>query len=249
MKIVIIGGTGRIGSKLTAILNAEGHQAVPASPSSGVNTLTGEGLAEAFRNADVVVDVSNSPSFEEAAVTNFFTTSATNIAAAEKATGVKHHVALSVVGADRMDSGYMRAKVVQEKIIAGSGVPYTILRATQFYEFLSDIGDFSTVDGTVHLPPVSMQPLAAADVSAELAKVATAAPVNGITEVAGPEKLTIGAFVERALQAKKDPRKVVSDPAAGYFGAPVDDRSLVPEFAHPRIAATSYGAWLTAQTK
>lgn len=247
MKIVIIGGTGRIGSKLTEILRAEGHNAIPASPSSGVNTLTGEGLVEAFRGADVVVDVSNSPSFEETYVINFFTTSAKNIAEAEKIAGVKHHVALSVVGADRMDSGYMRAKVVQEKLIAESGIPYTILRATQFYEFLSDIGDFSTVDGTVHLPPVSFQPLAASDVSAELAKVATAAPINGIAEVAGPETLTIGAFVERMLQAKGDPRKVVADPSASYFGAPVDDRSLVPGLANPRIAATSYSEWLAAQ--
>lgn len=248
MKIIVIGGTGLIGKKLTSILNADGHQAIPASPSSGVNTLTGEGLAEAFQGADVVVDVSNSPSFAPDDVMKFFTTSAGNIAAAEKAAGVRHHVALSVVGTDRMDSGYMNAKVAQEKIIADSGIPYTILRATQFYEFLPAIADFSTVDGVVHAAAVPMQPLAAADVSAELAKVAEASPLNGVTEVAGPEKLTIAEFVRRALAAKKDPRKIVADPNATYFGARVDDGSLTPGHPNPRIAATSYAQWQTAQT-
>lgn len=248
MKIVIIGGTGLIGKKLTSILSAAGHEAIPASPSSGVNTLTGEGLAAAFTGADVVVDVSNSPSFAPDEVIAFFSTSANNVAAAEKAAGVKHHVALSVVGTNRMDSGYMKAKIAQEKIIAGSGIPYTILRATQFYEFLPAIGDFSTVDGVVHLPPVHMQPLAAADVSAELARIAEAAPVNGIVEVAGPEKLTIAEFVQRALAAKKDPRKIVADPGSTYFGARVDDQSLTPGLPNPRIATTTYTQWLSAQT-
>ena len=248
MKIVIIGGTGLIGKKLTALLSNAGHEVLPASPSSGVNTLTGEGLADAFQGADVVVDVSNSPSFEAEYVMNFFTTSANRIAEAEKAAGVKHHVALSVVGADRMDSGYMRAKVVQEGITAKSGTPYTILRATQFFEFLAAVAESGNVDGVPHLPPVAMQPLAADDVAAALAKVATAAPVNGIAEVAGPEKATIAEFAQRVLTAKKDPRKVVADEASTYFGAKVDDRSLVPGLGNPYIGAIRFEEWAARQS-
>jgi uncharacterized protein YbjT (DUF2867 family) len=247
MKIVIIGGTGLIGKKLTPLLSNAGHEVLPASPSSGVNTLTGEGLADAFAGADVVVDVSNSPSFEAEYVMNFFATSAKKIAEAEKAAGVKHHIALSVVGADRMDSGYMRAKIAQEKIIADSGIPYTIVRATQFYEFLTAVAESGSVDGVPHLPPVLMQPLAADDVAAELAKIAIAAPVNGIVELAGPEKATIAEFAQRALTAKKDTRKVIADEASTYFGAKVDDRSLVPGLGHPQIASTRFEEWAARQ--
>lgn len=245
MKIVVIGGTGLIGKKLVSILQQQGHDAIAASPSSGVNTLTGAGLADALKGAQVVVDVSNSPSFEETAVFNFFNTSARNIAAAELAAGVQHHIALSVVGADRMAAGgYMRAKVAQETIIKESGVPFTILRATQFYEFLASIADVSQQRGAVHLPSALMQPVAAADVSAALADLVNAKPVNGIVELAGPEKLPMADLVRTALTAKKDPRTVVADPNATYYGYALNDSTLNPGSANPRIAPTRFEDWL-----
>lgn len=245
MKIVIIGGTGLIGKKLANLLRLQGHDVLSASPSSGVNTLTGEGLAEALKGAQVVIDTSNSPSFEEKAVLNFFETSAGNIAKHEVAAGVQHHVALSVVGADRMASaGYMRAKVAQEAIIKASGIPYTIVRATQFYEFLQGIADVSQQDGAVRLPPALMQPMAADDVAAALRDVATAKPANGTVEVAGPEKLPMVEIVKEVLTAKHDPRPVVSDPGARYFGYLLDDKTLNPDGPSPRIAPTRFADWL-----
>ena len=227
MKSVVIGGSGLIGKKLATILRERGHVAVPASPSTGVNTLTGEGLAEAFAGAQVVVDVSNSPSWADDAVMNFFRTSTGNILAAEKAAGVGHHVALSVVGADRMpSSGYMRATVAQEGLIASGGVPYTILRAAQFFEFLGGIAGQG--DGEVRLSTAPMQPLAADDVASALADIALKPPANGMLEVAGPESLSIADFVGRYLAASGDKRKVVADPEAGYFGAALDGRGLNP---------------------
>lgn len=245
MKIVIIGGTGLIGKKLANLLRQQGHDVLSASPSSGVNTLTGEGLAEALEGAEVVIDTSNSPSFEDKAVLNFFETSARNIATHEHAACVQYHVALSVVGADRMASaGYMRAKVAQEAIIKASGIPYTIVRATQFYEFLQGIADVSQQDGAVRLPPALMQPMAADDVAAALRDVATAKPANGTVEVAGPEKLPMVEIVKEVLTAKHDPRPVVSDPGARYFGYLLDDHTLNPDGPSPRIAPTRFADWL-----
>ena len=232
MKIVVIGGSGLIGKKLIPLLRERGHEAVSASPSSGVNTITGEGLAEALAGADVVVDVTNSPSWEDKAVLEFFETSTRNILAAEAAAGVKHHVALSVVGADRMpDSGYMRAKVAQEKLIKAGRVPYTILRATQFFEFLGAIAGPGA--DTVRVSDAPMQPLAADDVAAALADVAVGSPANGMLEVAGPEALSIAAFVGKALAASGDTRRVVADPQARYFGAALDDLGLKPRRSQP----------------
>ena len=247
MKIVIIGGTGFIGKKLTPLLTAAGHDVFAAAPSTGVDTVTGEGLAEALEGAAVVVDVTNPKSFEESEARSFFTTSTSNLLAAEKAAGVAHHIAVSVVGADRMDSGYMRAKTAQEKLIAEAGVPYTIMRATQFFEFLGPIADFSTVDGEVHLPPVSMQPVAANDVAKTLSKLVEGKPANGVVELAGPEKRPMPELVQTVLGAKKDARKVIADPGSTYFGAKVDDSSLVPAFANPRIGAIGFAAWLETQ--
>jgi uncharacterized protein YbjT (DUF2867 family) len=244
MKIVVIGGSGLIGKKLIPLLGGAGHEAVSASPSSGVNTLTGEGLSGALAGADVVVDVTNSPSFEDKAVLEFFETSTRNILAAEAAAGVKHHVALSVVGADSIpDSGYMRAKVAQEKLIKASGAPYTILRATQFFEFLGPIAGPGT--GTVRLPSAPMQPLAADDVAAALADVAMGSPANGVLEVAGPESLSIAAFVGKALAASGDKRTVVTDPQARYYGAALDDRGLKPRNPNPRIGPTRFEEWVS----
>jgi uncharacterized protein YbjT (DUF2867 family) len=244
MKIVVIGGSGLIGKKLIPLLRGAGHEAVSASPSSGVNTLTGEGLSEALAGADVVVDVTNSPSFEDKAVLEFFERSTRNILAAEAGAGVKHHVALSVVGADRFpDSGYMRAKVAQEKLIKASGVPYTILRATQFFEFLGPIAGPGT--GTVQLPSAPMQPLAAEDVAVALADVAMGSPANGVLEVAGPESLSIAAFVGRALAASGDKRTVVADPQARYYGAALDDLGLKPRNPNPRIGPTRFEEWVS----
>jgi uncharacterized protein YbjT (DUF2867 family) len=243
MKIVVIGGSGLIGKKLIPLLRRQGHEAVSASPSSGVNTITGEGLAKALAGAQVVVDVTNSPSWEDSAVLEFFETSTRNILAAEAAAEVRHHVALSIVGADRIpDSGYMRAKVAQEKLIKASGVPYTILRATQFFEFLSAIAGPGA--DTVRLPDAPMQPLAADDVAAALADVAMGSPANGVLEVAGPERLSIAAFVGKALNASGDPRRVVADPEARYYGAVLDDLGLTPRGANPRIGPTRFEAWL-----
>jgi uncharacterized protein YbjT (DUF2867 family) len=243
MKIVIIGGSGLIGKKLIPILRERGHEALSASPSSGVNTITGEGLATALAGAQVVVDVTNAPSWEDKAVLEFFETSTRNILAAEAAAGVKHHVALSVVGADRIpDSGYMRAKVAQEKLIKAGGVPYTILRATQFFEFLSAIAGPGA--GTVRVSDAPMQPMAADDVAAALADVAVGTPAGGMLEVAGPESLSIAAFVGKALAAAGDTRIVVADSQAGYYGAVLDERGLAPRDANPRIAPTRFEAWL-----
>jgi uncharacterized protein YbjT (DUF2867 family) len=247
MKIVVIGGSGLIGTKLIPLLRGQGHEAVSASPSSGVNTLTGEGLAEALAGADVAVDVTNSPSWEDQAVLEFFETSTRNTLAAEAAAGVKHHVALSVVGADSiLDSGYMRAKVAQEKLIKAGGVPYTILRATQFFEFLGAIAGQGA--DTVHVSNAPMQPMAADDVAATLADVAVGSPVGGVMEVAGPESLSMAAFVGQALAASGDTRRVVADPEARYYGAALDDLGLRPRGANPRIAQTRFETWLNRFT-
>src|SRR5687767_14787172 len=237
MKIVVIGGSGLIGKKLIPLLRERGHVAVSASPSSGVNTITGEGLAEALAGADVVVDVTNSPSWEDKAVLKFFETSTGNILAAEAAAGVKHHVALSVVGADRIpDSGYMRAKDAQEKLIKTGSVPYTILRATQFFEFLSAIAGPGA--DSVRVSNAPMQPMAADDVAAALADVAIGPPANGMLEVAGPESMTIAEFVGKAMAASGDSRHVIADPQTGYYGAVLDNRGLRPDGANPRIGTT-----------
>jgi uncharacterized protein YbjT (DUF2867 family) len=243
MKIVVIGGSGLIGKKLVPILRKLGHEAVPASPSSGVNALTGEGLTQALAGAGVVVDVSNAPSWEDAAVLEFFETSTRNLLAAEAAARVGHHVALSVVGADRLpDSGYMRAKVAQERLISSANVRFTIVRATQFFEFLGGIAGPKADGETVRLPTAPMQPMAADDVAAALADVAVGAPVNGIVEVAGPEALPIAEFVRRFLAASGDTRSVIADPQARYFGAALDDRGLCPG-DNPRIGPTHFKDW------
>ncbi len=213
MKIVVIGGSGLIGSKLVTKLNGHGHQAVAASPNSGVNTLTGEGLAEVLEGASVVVDVSNSPSFEDAAVMEFFKTSTGNLLTYEAAAGVGHHVALSVVGCDRLpDSGYLRAKIAQEKLIKESSIPYSIVRATQFFEFVNRIADSATDGNTVRLPPVRFQPMAADDVASAVGRVAMGSPLNGIVEVAGPEQFRFDELIRLGLSARKDPREVIADP-------------------------------------
>jgi uncharacterized protein YbjT (DUF2867 family) len=244
MKIVVIGGTGLIGSKLVGILRERGQEVLAASPASGVNAVTGEGLAAALAGAQVVVDVSNSPSFADADVLAFFEQSSRNLGAAEAAAGVRHHVALSVVGTDRLpDSGYFRAKLAQEKLIREAGIPYTIVRATQFFEFMGAIGKSAASDGAIRLPSVLMQPVAADDVAATLADAALAAPVNGMIELAGPEQFRMNDLVQRALAAGGDTRAVSIDPKARYFGAAVDDGSLVPG-PGPRIGAIRYGAWL-----
>lgn len=244
MKIVIIGGTGLIGSKLVACLRKDGHQAVPAALNTGVNTITGEGLAQVLAGADVVVDVSNSPSFEDAAVLKFFETSTRNQLAAEAAAGVKHHVALSIVGCDRLtDSGYMRAKVAQEKLIKSSGRPYSIVRATQFFEFAKRIADEATDGTTVHIPHVLFQPMAASDVSTAVCKVAEGPPLNGVVEIGGPQQFPFDEFVRHALSAYHDKRQVVADPHARYFGMELDERSLVPG-GDARLSAIRFDDWL-----
>jgi uncharacterized protein YbjT (DUF2867 family) len=244
VKVVVIGGSGLIGKKLVSLLSGRGHEAVPASPSSGVNTLTGAGLSEALAGADVVVDVSNSPSFEDKAVREFFETSTRNLLAAEAAAGVKHHVALSVVGADRLpDSGYMRAKVVQEGLIQSSGVSYTIVRATQFFEFVGGIAQSATEGSLVRLPPALMQPIASDDVAAALARVAVAGPLDRMVELAGPEPIRQDELVRRYLAASNDPREVITDINARYFGTALDDRSLTPG-ADPMLGTTRFGDWL-----
>lgn len=245
MKIVIIGGTGLIGSKLVACLRKDGHQAVPAALNTGVNTITGEGLAQVLTGADVVVDVSNSPSFDDAAVLKFFETSTRNQLAAEATAGVKHHVALSIVGCDRMpDSGYMRAKVAQEKLIKSSGRPYSIVRATQFFEFAKRIADEATDGSTVRLPHVLFQPMAAQDVSNAMCKVAEGPPLNGVIEVEGPQQFRFDDFVRQALSAYHDARQVVADPHARYFGAELEERSLVPG-GDARPATIRFDDWLS----
>ncbi len=229
MRIVIIGGTGLIGSKLVALLREEGHDVVPASPASGVNALTGEGLPAVLAGAAVVVDVSNSPSLEDAAVLNFFQTSTTNLLQAEAAAGVGHHVALSVVGTDRLaESGYFRGKIVQERLIERSPIPYSIVHATQFFEFVEGIADGATVGTTVRLAPVLIQPMAAADVARAVASVAVRTPLHGMVEVAGPEQFRLDDLVRRKLSVRGDPRDVVADPRARYFGASLSERTLLP---------------------
>ncbi len=244
MKIVVIGGSGLIGTKVVKKLTGEGHQVVAASPKTGVDTTTGRGLAEALAGADVVVDVSNAPNWEDAAVLAFFESSSRNIARAEQQAGVRHHVALSVVGTDRMvESGYFRAKLVQERLIEASGIPYTIVRATQFFEFLPAIADSGMADGRVHLPNASFQPMAAEDVAAAVAAAAVGAPIDGTIEIAGPERLPMSELVARYLQETHDPREVVSDPQALYYGIHVDDRTLVPG-EHPRLGTTRLDDWI-----
>jgi uncharacterized protein YbjT (DUF2867 family) len=243
MKIVVIGGTGLIGSKTVAILRQGGHEVVAASPQSGVNTITGEGLKEVMSGAQVVIDLANSPSFEDKAVLEFFETSGRNLLAAEAAAGVRHHVALSIVATDRTDNGYFRAKVAQEKLVVASGIPYTIVRATQFLEFLRGIADSSADGNVVRLPPVLFQPIAADDVAANVAAVAAAAPRNGVVEIAGPERAPFNEIIARYLKAVGDPREVVSDPEARYWGGRVEERSLVP-LGEARLGRIGFDEWL-----
>ena len=245
MKIVVIGGSGLIGTKLVNNLRQRGQEVVAASPSSGVNTITGEGLAEALAGAQVVVDVANSPSFEDTAVFNFFETSGRNLLAAEAAAGVGHHVALSVVGSDRLPaSGYLRAKVAQENLIKSSNIPYTIVRATQFFEFVGAIAQVATDGQTVRLPSALMQPIASDDVAATLADVAVAEPLNATVELAGPETIRQDEFVRRFLSASGDPRQVTADTHALYFGTELDDQSLTPG-DNPRLGRVRYDDWLS----
>jgi uncharacterized protein YbjT (DUF2867 family) len=248
MKIVVIGGTGLIGTKLVQNLRERGHEVLAASPSSGVNTVTGEGLAPALAGAQVVVDVSNAPSWEDTAVLVFFETSGRNLLAAEAAASVRHHVALSVVGTDRLlASGYFRAKLVQENLIKASSIPYTIVRATQFFEFVGGIAQFSTKGGTVRLPPVLMQPIAADDVAAVLADVALAKPLHGTFDLAGPEQIRQDNLVRQFLNATGDARTVSADPKALYYGIPVNDQSLTPG-NQPRLGATRFEDWLSSRS-
>jgi uncharacterized protein YbjT (DUF2867 family) len=244
MKVVVIGGTGRIGSQVVANLQAEGHEAVPASPRSGVNTRTGEGLGEVLTGASGVVDVSNSPSFENQAVLDFFEISTRNILGAMTTAGARHLVALSVVGAERLpDSGYLRAKVAQEKLIGTSGLPFTLVHATQFFEFIGRIADEATVDGVVHLPSVLFQPGAADDVAAVVAEVSVDAPLVGALEIGGPEQFRFDELVRDHLEALVDPRKVVADPHARYFNTELGERSLVPGDG-ARLLTTTYDEWV-----
>lgn len=244
MKIVIIGGSGLIGSKVASILRGNGHDVRAASPRSGVNTITGEGLAEALAGAEVVIDVANAPSFEERAVLEFFETSGRNLLAAEAAAGVGHHVALSVVGADRIpDSGYMRAKIAQEKIIVASGTPYSILRATQFYEFLDAIAASGVVGDTIRLPSALIQPVAADDVARVVADIATGAPTNRMEDLGGPEALPMHEYIAKYLAAKGDSRAVLADPSATYFGAALDHNGLVP-IGPSFVGAIELAAWI-----
>lgn len=247
LTIVVIGGTGLIGSKVVAKLGALGHRAVAASPSSGVDTISGAGVAAALAGADVVVDVTNSPSFADDDVLAFFTASTATLLAAEREQGVGHHVALSVVGAAGVpDSGYMRAKVAQEKLIADSGIPHTIVRATQFYEFVEAIAGSATDGEVVRLPHAAMQPIAAEDVATGVTRAAVGAPVNGAVEIAGPEKIAMDDFVRTGLAAKGDTRRVVTDARAPYFGAVIDDHSIVPAGAAVTVFDTTFAQWLSA---
>jgi uncharacterized protein YbjT (DUF2867 family) len=255
MKIVVIGGSGLIGSKLVSKLREHGHEAVPASPNTGVNTLTGEGLAEALSGVKVVVDVSNSPSFEETAAVNFFTTATSNLLQYERAVGVLQHVALSVVGTDRLAQkrpsdaektirGYFRAKLIQEKLIKESSIPFSIVHATQFFEFFKSIADASSDGTTVRLASVLIQPMAADDVATAVGRVAVGAPVNGIVEVGGPEQFRLNEFVFQGLRTQNDLRTVVADSASGYFGVEVDERTLVPG-KNALLGETHFKTWLS----
>lgn len=245
MKIVVIGGTGLIGSLLVKKLQAHGHEAVAAAPNTGVNTLTGEGLAEVLQGATVVVDVSNSPSFEDEAVLHFFETSTRNLLAAEAKAGVRHHVALSVVGTERLtESGYFRAKIAQEKLIRESAIPYTIVHATQFFEFVKSIAAAATEGNTVRLAPVLIQPMAAEDVASAVCRIAEGLPVKGIVEIAGPQQFRLDELIRHGLSAGNDPREVIADPHALYFGAMLQERTLVPG-AGARLAETRFDDWLS----
>jgi uncharacterized protein YbjT (DUF2867 family) len=245
MKIVVIGGTGLIGSQVVALLQEQGHDAIPASPRLGINTLTGEGLAEALDGATTVVDVSNSPSFEPTAVLEFFETSTRNLLAAEAAAGVGHHVALSIVGIDRSpDNGYFKAKLAQEQLITSGAIPYTIVRATQFMEFADGIADAATTGNEVHIPPVAFQPIAADDVARAVAKAAVSAPVNGRLEIAGPDRLRFDEVIRRRLQVRHDPRRVIADARAPYFGAVPGEDSLVP-LNGAQLGQVRFEDWLT----
>jgi uncharacterized protein YbjT (DUF2867 family) len=245
MKIVVIGGTGLIGTKLVKGLRERGHEVLAASPDTGVDTLTGEGLAEALAGAQVVVDLANSPSFEDKAALEFFETSGRNLLAAEAAAGVGHHLALSVVGADRLpEGGYLRAKVAQEKLIKASGIPYTILRSTQFFEFLGRIAEAGANGDVIRLSPALVQPIASDDVVAALADLAVGQPVNATVEVAGPEAYPLDKLAGRVLAVSGDRRQVIADVHARYYGAELDDRSLTPG-DHPRLGSTGFEEWLS----
>ena len=249
MKIIIIGGTGLIGTKLVNKLREQGHEVVAASPSRGINSVTGEGLAAALTGAQAVVDVTNSPSWEDKAVLEFFETSTRNLLAAEAVAGVRHHIALSVVGTERLlASGFFRAKLAQEKLIQASPIPYTIVRATQFFEFVGSIANSATDGQTVRLPSVLMQPIVSDDVAAALASVAVAEPLNRMVELAGPEVIPLDEVVRQFLKANGDPRTVVSDDQANYFGIPVKQRSLIPD-EKPRLGVTHFEAWLRRSQK
>lgn len=249
MKIVIIGGTGLIGSKTVERLRNRGHEVIAASPNTGVNTMTGEGLAEALAGTEVVIDLANSPSFEDKAVMDFFETSGRNLLAAEKAAGVKHHIALSVVGTERLqESGYFRAKLAQEKLIKASGMPYTIVHSTQFMEFLSGIAQSGTVGDTVHLSPAYVQPIASDDVADAMTEVALAAPINGTIEIAGPERSRLSDLVARYLKATGDARKVVPDTEAKYFGARLEDNSLVSD-NDPHLGKITFEQWFPTSAR
>ena len=244
MKILVIGGTGLIGSKVVRKLNEQGHDSVAAAPNTGVDTVTGKGLEPAMAGAAVVVDVSNSPSFADGPAMDFFQASSRNIAAAEQKAGVRHHVALSVVGTDRLqDSGYFRAKAAQERMIESSSVPYTLVHATQFFEFIRSIAQFSTVGGEVRLPPVHFQPMAAEDVASAVTEVALAAPANATIEIAGPEPFTLDEAVRKVLEFDRDPRKVIADPSAPYYGVHVGDATLMPG-PGARLASTRLNWWI-----
>ncbi len=248
MKIVVIGGTGLIGSKVVKKLRESGFEAVAAAPELGVNTITGDGLADVLTGASVVVDVSNSPSLEDAAVLAFFGTSTRNLLAAESAAGVRHHVALSVVGTERLaESGYFRAKIAQEKLIKDSSIPYSIVHATQFFEFIKSMADAATDGDAVRLAPVLIQPMAADDVATSVASIAVGAPVNGVIEVAGPEQFRLDELVRQYLGARDDPRSVIADPRARYFGAELGDHTLVPGDG-ARLAPTRFEDWLSRAT-
>jgi uncharacterized protein YbjT (DUF2867 family) len=244
MKIIVIGGTGLIGSKLVKRLREHGHEAVAASPNTGVNSITGEGLAEALKGASVIVDVTNSPSWEDAAVLNFFETSTRNLLSYGAAAGVGHHVALSVVGTERLlASGFFRAKLAQENLIKSSKIPYTIIRATQFFEFVKQIVDYSTEGNVVRMPPALIQPMAADDVASAVARIATNPPVNGTVEIGGPEQFRLDELARRTLTARHDPREVISDPHGRYYGIEVSEKALVPDNG-ARLSDTRFENWL-----
>jgi uncharacterized protein YbjT (DUF2867 family) len=248
MKVVVIGGTGLIGSKVVEILKAGGHEAIAASPNTGVNTITGAGLEEILKGASVVVDVSNSPSFEERAVMEFFQTSTRNLLSYEAKAGVRHHVVLSVVGTERLqESPYMRAKLAQEKLIREATIPYTIVHATQFFEFVKSIADAATIGNQVHVPPVLIQPIAAEDVASAVAKVAAGTPVGGVVEAAGPERFLLAEFIGRGLRARRDPREVVVDPDTAYFGARLGELTLIAS-GEANIGEMRFDDWLCTAT-